>query len=81
MTELQKMELETNIARIETKIDSYIRTAERCSRQAFYDNECGYRESARFNKGQEFTLQYVIEDLQIILKNLKAIQDLNENKP
>lgn len=73
MTEFQKKQLELTITRLETRIDSYIRTAERTSRQALYEAECGNGETARFNKGQEFALHYVIEDLQIILQGLKAI--------
>lgn len=37
------------------------------------DGEYGYHESAQFNKGQEFALNYVIEDLQIILQGLKEL--------
>lgn len=77
MTAAQRKELETNITRLETRIDSYTRIAEQKKKQAIYNNECGYRESAEFDKGQAFTLQYVTEDLQIILDSLKAIQNLN----
>lgn len=77
MTEAQKRELETNITRLETRIDSYTRIAAQKKKQAIYNNECGYRESAQFDKGQAFALQYVSEDLQIILDSLKAIQNLN----
>lgn len=73
MTEQQKMELEIAITRLETRIDSYTRTAKRTKKQAVYDAECGYRESAQFNKGQQFALEYVIEDLNIVLLGLKGM--------
>lgn len=76
MTAAQKKELETNITRLQTKIDSYTRIAEQKKKQAIYNSECGYRESAQFDKGQVFALKYVTEDLQIILESLKAIQNL-----
>ena len=74
MTELQKKQLEQAITRLETKLDTYNRAAQRTKKQAINDGECGYRESARFNKGQQFALEYVIDDLQIILNELKEIQ-------
>lgn len=74
MTDFQKMQLELAITRIETKIDSYNRTKERSKKQAVTDDEYGYRETAQFSKGQEFTLEYVIDDLRIILQGLKAMQ-------
>lgn len=72
MTDIQKT-IETTITRLECKIDSYKRNAERAKRQAFSDGECGYRESAEFNRGQQFALEYVVYDLQIILNALKEI--------
>ena len=42
------------------------------------DEEYGYHESAKFNKGQAFALDYVIEDLQIILQGLKNVKKENE---
>lgn len=77
MTAAQRKELETNITRLETRIDSYTRIIEQTKKQAIYNIECGYRESAQFEEGQAFTLQYVTEDLQIILDSLKAIQNIN----
>lgn len=80
MTEFQKTQLKLTITRIETRIDSYIRIAEKASRQALYDGECGYRESAQFNKGQEFALHYVIDDFQIVLQGLKAVMDHGDDE-
>ena len=74
MTEQQKKELELAITRMETRIDAYNRTAQRTKKQAQYEAECGYRETAQFNRGQQFALEYVIEDLQIVLQGLKAIK-------
>lgn len=74
MTEYQKWMLERTITEIETKIDSYNRQKEKSRRKAIYDSACGCRESAQFSKGQEFTLEYVIEDLQDILQSLKEVQ-------
>lgn len=74
LTMLDKKLLDLTITRIETMIDSYTRIAEKASRQAFLDCECGNHESSRFNKGQQFALQYVIEDLQIILQGLKDVE-------
>ena len=74
MTDFQKMQLELAITRIETKINSYNRTKERSKKQAVMDDEYGYHETAQFSKGQEFTLEYVIDDLRIILQGLKAMQ-------
>ena len=74
MTEFQKKQIELTITRLETKLDTYNRAKERTKKQAIMDGECGYYESAQFNKGQTFALDYVIEDMQIILQGLKAIQ-------
>ena len=73
MTELQKKQLERAITELETKIDTYKRAKERVQKQALQDSEYGYHETAQFNKGQQFALSYVIEDLQIVLQGLKAI--------
>lgn len=73
MTEFQKKQIELTITRLEAKIDTYERAKERVRKQALYEGECGYRETAQFNKGQQFALNYVVEDLQIILEGLKAI--------
>lgn len=74
MTDFEKQQLDQTITALETKLDTYNRAKERTRRQAFYDSECGYHESAQFNKGQEFALGYVIDDLQIILQKLKAFK-------
>lgn len=73
MTEAQKKQLERAITQLEARIDTYERAKERARKQALYDGECGYHESAQFNKGQQFALDYVVEDLQIVLEGLKAI--------
>lgn len=73
MNEQQKKELELAIIRLETRIDTYNRAAQRSKKQAIYEAECGYRETAQFNKGQQFALEYVVEHLQIILQGLKSI--------
>lgn len=73
MNEKQKKELELAITRLETKIDTFNRAAQRTKKLAIYCAECGYKETAQFNKGQQFALEYVVEDLQIILQGLKSI--------
>ena len=78
MTEVQKKQIELTITRLETKLDTYNRAKERTKKQAIMDEEYGYHESAKFNKGQAFALDYVIEDLQIILQGLKNVKKENE---
>lgn len=73
MTEFQKKQIELTITRLETNLDTYNRAKERAKKQAIMDRECGDHESAQFNKGQEFALDYVIEHLQIILEGLKEL--------
>lgn len=73
MTDFQKKQLESAIIRLEHKISSYSRTAERVRLQAFNDSEAGYEGSYQFNKGQQFVLEYVIEDLQIVLQSFKEV--------
>lgn len=73
MIDFQKKQIDLCIDRLDAKIDCYIRLSEKASRQALYDSECGYHESAQFNKGQQFALEYVIQDLQIVLQGLKEV--------
>lgn len=73
MTDTEKRTIKETINRLETKIDTYKRQAERTRRQAYIDDEYGYHESAKFNKGQQFALEYVINDLQITVDILKNI--------
>lgn len=74
MKEIQKEQIEMTIIRLQTKIDSYNHTKERARRTALEDGEYGYHQSAAFNKGQEFTLEYVIQDLKIIVNALQNIE-------
>lgn len=74
MTEIQREQLDMTIIKLQTTIDSYNHTKEHSRRTALEDGECGYHQSAAFNKGQEFTLEYVIQDLKNILNALQNIE-------
>ena len=73
MSNTEKQLLIMNIGRLTARIDSYRRISSEKKKIAFDNAECGYRESAQFDKGQAFVLEYVVDDLQIILDSLKDI--------
>ena len=53
------------------RIESYRRLIEKTRKQAFNDSECGYEGSAQFNKGQQFALSYVADDLEALLAKIR----------
>ena len=76
MTNAERQLLITNIGRLTARIDSYRRISSEKKKMAFDNAECGYRESAQFDKGQAFALGYVVDDLQIVLDSLNDLLSL-----
>ena len=76
MTNAERQLLITNIERLTARIDSYRRSSIVKKNMVSHYSECGYRESAMFNKGQAFALGYVVYDLQIVLDSLNDLLSL-----
>lgn len=49
-------------------LDAYRLHHARAKKQAFMDAEYGYHQSSQFNRGQQFVLEYVIQDLELLQK-------------
>lgn len=60
------------ITKLECLLDAYRLHYERSKRQAFLDSEYGYHESCQFNRGQQFVLEYVIQDLEALKRLLEV---------
>ena len=56
---------------LETRIDLYRKAAERTRRSAFMDDEYGYHQSAQLNKGQQFVYEFIVDDLEKLLAQIK----------
>lgn len=76
MTNTEKLLLIMHIEQLTARIDTYRRSSIVKKNMVSHYSECGYRESAMFNKGQAFVLGYVVDDLQIILDSLNDLLSL-----
>ena len=76
MTNIEKQLFIMNIEQLTARIDSYRRSSIVKKNMVSHYSECGYRESAMFNKGQAFVLGYVADDLQIVLDSLNDLLSL-----
>lgn len=73
MSNVDVKRYEATLLRLEEMIGCYRRRSSAKKTSAFNNAEAGYRESAQFDKGQAFALEYVADELDGVLASFKDL--------